>query len=478
MRTSLHAIAALALTAATPAAAQPNLQAQVEAKLAEAKPGTRFGLVVLDAEGRRLVSVNSEQRFIPASNTKMFTTAAAYLAFDGMEEPDAWGGAAVRIDGKDVVLIGNGDARLSSAADCVENCLASLADAVAAKTRSVRHVTGDDSLFPDERWSPGMSWNNIETRSGTGISALSLDNNEAVVMVSPGAVGADALVGPSYYRIDNRVRTVASGVTSIGYDRMPGSDVLRLRGTIVAGAEPQVIRAGIDDPAHYAATRMKQLLEARGVRVTGDVEVRHRPLGPADDPVGRGAAPAMRPVQDKWIARLIPPPLGSDIAEINKVSQNMHAELLLRRIGRVSGTGSIADGQQAVQAMLSEAGVPRTAYDFSDGSGMSTYNRVSPTGMTTFLRWVERQPWGAAYRASLPVGGSDGTLKNRFKDGPLTGKVHAKTGTINATNALSGWMTAKSGQTLTFAFFANDVPEGGSATAVMDAALTLIAEAH
>ncbi len=70
----------------------------------------------------------------------------------------------------------------------------------------------------------------------------------------------------------------------------------------------------------------------------------------------------------------------------NKVSQNLHAELLLRRVGRQNGTGSIADGLAVVRAMLEQAGVPRTAYDFSDGSGMSTYNRAAPRGVVTFLR--------------------------------------------------------------------------------------------
>lgn len=323
-----------------------------------------------------------------------------------------------------------------------------------------------------------MSWNNIPTRSGTGISALSLDNNEALVTVTPGLAGAAAVVAPGYYRIDNRVMTVAEGTSSIDYDRMPGSDVLRLTGTIVAGGEPQLLRVGIDDPAHYAGWRMKQLLEARGVRVTGTIGVRHRPLSALDDPARRGGAPAMRPPRAEMLAQLVPPSLAQDISEINKVSQNMHAELLLRRVGLVSGTGSIADGQAAVQAMLTKAGVARTAYDFSDGSGMSTYNRVAPRGMVTFLRWIDRQPWGAAYRASLPIGGVDGTLSRRFAGEALKGKLFAKTGTINATNALSGWMVGRSGRTLTFAIFANDVPEGGSATAVMDAALELIAAAN
>ena len=160
---------------------------------------------------------------------------------------------------------------------------------------------------------------------------------------------------------------------------------------------------------------------------------------------------------------------------INKDSQNLHAELLLRRVGLQAGTGSIADGVAAVRAMLDRAGVPRPAYDFSDGSGMSTYNRVAPRGMVVLLRWIAAQPWGQAWRATLPIGGVDGTLAKRFRGTPLEGRIFAKTGTINATNALSGYMVAASGRTLIFSAYANDVPEEVPDTKVMDEALALIA---
>ena len=482
--TAFLAAMLLALGAPSPAAAQEALQQRVAASLAEAGSGTRFGLVVATEDGRELVAIAPEERFIPASNTKMFTTAAAFATLAGLDQPDTAGGAAVRLEGEgravpDAVLEGRGDARLSSAPDCVANCLAALADAVAAKVRAVRNVVGDDSLFPDERWSPGMSWNNIPTRSGTAISALTLDDNELLLRVSPGAPGQPpSLDFQPYYTIDNRAKTVAAGATSLSFDRLPGSAHVRLTGTIVAGADPELLRLGIDDPAHYAAWRFKSLLEARGVRVIGGVAARHRPLTPADDPKARNGAPAMRPPRPEPLASLTPPPLGQDIRQINKVSQNVHAELLLRRVGRQEGTGSIADGVAAVRAMLERAGVPRAAYDFSDGSGMSTYNRVAPRGMVAFLHWIAAQPWGAAWRETLPVGGVDGTLSRRFRGTSLEGRLFAKTGTLNATNALSGYMTAKSGRTLVFSAYANDVPEGAGATKAMDAALELIAEAN
>lgn len=321
-----------------------------------------------------------------------------------------------------------------------------------------------------------MSWNNIPTRSGTATSALSLDDNELLVLVTPTAPGRPPrLEHLPYYTIDNRAVTIAVGPAALAFDRLPGSTVVRLSGTILVGAEPERLRLALDDPAHHAAWRLKALLEARGVTVTGDVQAQHRPLRRSDDPAVRGAAPPPRAPRPVPLARLVPPPLADDIALTNKVSQNLHADLLLRRVGLQQGTGSIADGIAAVKNMLTEAGVPRAQYDFSDGSGMSTYNRLSPRGVVTFLRWASAQPWGAAWRAGLPVAGVDGTLARRFKGGPLEGRLFAKTGSLNATNALAGYLTAKSGRTLLFAIYANDVPEGAAATKAMDSALELIA---
>jgi len=482
--TILAAMLALAIGGATPAFAQTRLQQRVEAALAAVPPGARFGLLVTTEDGRELVAVNPDNRFMPASNTKMLTTAAAFANLAGLDQPDTAGGAAVRLDwgGRrvpDVVLIGHGDARLSSAPDCVVNCLARLADAVAARTRRVRRIIGDDSLFPDQRWSPGMSWNNIQSGYGTGVSALTLDDNELAMRVLPGAVGQPPAVEVQpYYEVLNVATTATEGTTRLRVDRLPGSRSLRLSGTIVAGAAAETMRLGIDDPAHFAAWRLRTLLEARGVRVSGGTEARHRPFTPADDPARRSGPPAPRPPEPEALARLAPPPLAEDLVHINKVSQNLHSELMLRRLGLTVGTGSIEDGVAVVAAMMERAGVPRTAWDLSDGSGMSTYNRLAPRSVVALLRWAAAQPWGAAWRATFPVAGVDGTLARRFRGTALEGRLFAKTGTLNATNALSGYLIARSGRTLTFSFYANDVPGDVSATGVMDATLALIAEAN
>ncbi|MBV9930498.1 MAG: D-alanyl-D-alanine carboxypeptidase/D-alanyl-D-alanine-endopeptidase [Alphaproteobacteria bacterium] len=467
---------ALVLVAAAPAPAPPPpppapLQARVEAKLAEAGAGPRFGLVVAAEDGRELVAIAPEGRFVPASTTKLFTVGTVFADLPGIEAADATGGAAVWLEGKqnarpDVVLEGHGDARLSSAADCREDCLAALADAVAARMRKVRDVIGDDGAFPDQRWSPGMSWNNMATESGTAVSALTLDDNELALVVTAAAPGqAPHVETPTYYTLRNDASTVAASQPStLDVERLPGSRLLRLTGTIPAGATPQRLRLGIDDPADYAASRLAALLAARGVRVTGKVAVRHR----------SGAAPPSQAGRI-LVAKLTPPPLLLDLRRTMKASQNLHAELLLRRLGATTGTGSIADGLTAVRAALSRAGISERAVDLSDGSGMSTYNRVTPRGVVAWLRWAAGQPWGGAWRATLPVGGVDGTLARRFRGGPLEGRISAKTGTLNQTSALAGYLVARSGRTLTFAAYANDIPQGVGAAKAMDAALELIA---
>jgi D-alanyl-D-alanine carboxypeptidase/D-alanyl-D-alanine-endopeptidase (penicillin-binding protein 4) len=479
---ALPTLLAFSLAAApVSATAAGSLGERAAAVLATAGPGTRFGLVVAAEDGREIVAIAPDERFAPASNTKMFTTAAAFALLDGVDRPDTTGGAAVRLETRRsgapvVVLEGHGDARLSSAQDCMVDCLSALADAVAAKTRLVSDVIGDDSAFPDQRWGAGMSWEDMETRYGTATSALTLDDNELALSVSPGAPGqAPKVEGLGYSRLDNRAVTGAGGGADLSYDRRPGSDAVRLSGTIGAGAQTVIVRLGIEDPAHYAAWRLKSLLEERGVRVTGALGVRHRAPGPADDPARRGAAPPPRPPSAEPLARLTPPPLAEDIGVTNKVSQNLHAELLLRRVGRVAGTGSIEDGLAAVRKMLGEAGVDRWRFDFSDGSGMTTYNRVSPRATVALLRWAAAQPWGAAWRATLPIAGVDGTLSRRFRGTPLEGKLFAKTGTLRVASALSGYMVARSGRTLIFSLYANDMPEGSPATRAMDEALALVA---
>ena len=480
-----HATPTLAQQAAAPAQSVAEPTRSIENAVAEilsaAPVGTRFGIVVQNKEGDEILAIAADERFIPASNTKIYTTLAAYRQLAALQE--AAEGTGVRIepvsDGAvDVVLEGRGEATLSSARDCRPQCLATLADAVAARTRRVRNVVGDASWYPDERWSAGMSWNNVPFRYGTATGALVVDDNEIAVSVAPHRIGQRGTIeSDGYYRIENLTRKVAGGENTLDLRRLPGSDTLVVDGTIGADADPAAFRLGVDDPAHRAAWRLARLLEERGVRVAGGVTSRYRPLLPSDDPANRAGAPAARMPKEDMLGQLPPEPIAADIVTINKESQNLHAELMLHRAGKLTGSGSVADAQRALEDLLDAAGLPRDGFVLADGSGMSSYNRLSPRITAGLLAWAARQEWGDAWRASLPVGGVDGTLARRFAGTPLEGHIFAKTGSLNASRALSGYLVAANGEDLVFSAFANDIPPGGEAAALatLDAALVAIA---
>lgn len=171
-------------------------------------------------------------------------------------------------------------------------------------------------------------------------------------------------------------------------------------------------------------------------------------------------------------------PVAQDIMVTNKLSQNLHAELLLRLLGKVHGSeGSLAEGARVVRQFLVGAGVDDNDFFFYDGSGMSMDDRIAPRALTRLLAYASHQSWGAAWRATLPSAGVDGTLSGRFKNSPVKGRVAAKTGTLNESNALSGYVTTASGKTLVFSVMVNGHRPGSNAeTQAVDRIVEAIGE--
>jgi D-alanyl-D-alanine carboxypeptidase/D-alanyl-D-alanine-endopeptidase (penicillin-binding protein 4) len=403
-------------------------------------------------------------------------------------QPDPSMGASVRIEPRldgapDIVLVGGGDAMLIDADDCERDCLSDLADMVVANgIAKVTDVIGDDRAFPDERWAPGWSQEDLIYRSGAPASGLVVNSNELTLQIAPGQKAGDPVQvrwreGDGWFQLLNEAMTVDGSKDSLRLERRLGSNIVRVFGTQGVTVPPQSIPMAVDDPALVAAWRFRRVLEERGVTVEGETRARHRPLALEDEPDLRSEdAPQDLPRSGAEIARLLPPPMIDDLRFLNKQSQNLHAEQLLRRLGRIEGTGSREDGLAIIEAMLDEAGADRAAWDLSDGAGMSVYNRVTPRMVAGFLLWTSSQRWSETFRSTLAVGGVDGTLARRFRGTPLEGRIFAKTGTLKGVNALAGFMTGHSGRVLIFSAYANDRPiEAASATAALDAVLVTIA---
>jgi D-alanyl-D-alanine carboxypeptidase/D-alanyl-D-alanine-endopeptidase (penicillin-binding protein 4) len=261
--------------------------------------------------------------------------------------------------------------------------------------------------------------------------------------------------------------------THPGLFRQPGSRIVRVWGTL----PPTGFHAdlAIEDPAEFTAIAFREALRNRSITVWGGAVSRHRPSNPTGEFSQERAQPLQltratlstvaAPIENhRVLATHISVPVSQDITLTNKISQNLHAELLLRLLGKIQGSdGSFEQGARVVRQFLINAGVDDNDFFFYDGSGMSSDDRIAPRAMTQLLVFAARQPWGTALRASLPIAGVDGTLFDRFNNSPLRGHLWAKTGTHNEANALSGYLTAASGNTIVFSIFVNGHRPGSNA---------------
>ena len=355
-------------------------------------------------------------------------------------------------------------------------------------------VVGDDTYFLYEPYGRAWAWDDLQWSYGAPVSALTFNENTAELRIAanwesangtaPTETAAEWTPNVDYYTLDNAMtaarpaappnaRQPAKRPPGPGLDRRPGSMLVRAWGT--TPAEGFHAALAVEDPAEFTAEAFKEALRGRGVNVTGAATSRHKYSIDTGDfsaeraqsiKLGRSElATVAAPLEgQKVLARHVSVPLAEDITVTNKVSQNLHAELLLRLLGKVHGTeGSFAEGARVVRQFLIGAGVDDGDFFLYDGSGMSPDDRIAPRACTQLLAYASRQPWGAAWRDSLPVAGVDGTLAGRFKDSALKGRLWAKTGTSNEGNALSGYLTAASGKTLAFSILVNGHRPGSEA---------------
>src|SRR6202041_4040082 len=176
---------------------------------------------------------------------------------------------------------------------------------------------------------------------------------------------------------------------------------------------PTRLEIAMTAPAETAALALKQLLEARGVLVTGSTRAQHAPppfSNVAGEPIIPDGAPPLPQPNGVTLAEHISEPLLESIRLTNKVSHNLHAELLLRAVGHEKfGVGSTAAGLKVEREFLHAAGVPDGDIILSDGSGLGRDNLVTPRGMVALLAYAAHQPWGADFHSTLPISGADGT---------------------------------------------------------------------
>jgi D-alanyl-D-alanine carboxypeptidase/D-alanyl-D-alanine-endopeptidase (penicillin-binding protein 4) len=341
------------------------------------------------------------------------------------------------------------------------------------------NVIGDDSFFLNEPYGTAWGWDDLQWAYGAPASALTFNENMTELSVkadtsAPSGVAADWDPSIEYFTLDDALSIASAGEQPHpGLNRTPGSMLVRAWGT----APPAGFTAdlAVEEPAEFTAMAFKQALLMRGISVAGSANAAHRESTGTGDFIAERAEPLrLSPINPSTVvapitahrvlATHISVPMVEDITVTNKVSQNLHAELLLRLLGKEFGKdGSLAQGSRVVRQFLINAGISDQDFFFYDGSGMSMDDRIAPRANTQLLAYVARQPWGGPFRATLPVAGVDGTLTNRFKNSPLRGKLWAKTGTLNEAVALSGYLTASSGKMIVFSVMVNGHRPGSNA---------------
>jgi D-alanyl-D-alanine carboxypeptidase/D-alanyl-D-alanine-endopeptidase (penicillin-binding protein 4) len=490
-----------------------------------------WGVDVVGMDGAPIYSRNEGQFFQPASTAKLFTTAAA-LALLGPEVTVTTTVSANGVfTGKEylkgnVSLFGEGDANLSGRAvpyaPHTEEALPPLRSLEEMADELIQtglktvdgDVIGINGHLADQPYPAGWSGDDLLWGYGAPVSALSVNDNQLKVVITPAAEASsratiEMIPAVPYYTVANDVMTVGKGSrTNIAFERVQGSKLLRIYGRIALRAAPDVEHISIDDPAEFAAIAFKQLLEQRGVIVTGRALAEHASLEDARsfgevsrEPIDlkkgktlfRVTSPGAIVCPDPCDPAKVPrravlaehrsPTLLEDIVLTNKSSLNLHAELLLRRLGDRfvydSPGATFADGARVVRQFLMDAGISGDDFVLYDGSGLSTYDLVTPRAAVRLLQYAATQPWFAGWKSSLPVGGVDGSLEGRFTKAPLKGRVFAKTGTLGEARALSGYVECASGRTVVFSIMVgNHAPQNNADREAMDKIVAAIAAAE
>jgi D-alanyl-D-alanine carboxypeptidase/D-alanyl-D-alanine-endopeptidase (penicillin-binding protein 4) len=489
-----------------------RFRARLDAALGQSQAQKTFwGISIVDGDnGETLYELNADKFVTPASNAKIFTTALALsmlgpdfrfhttLQTTGLLGPDG------RLIG-DLVLVGNGDPDLSNRKfpyagkvkqeGTPEAPLAELVEAAVAK--GLKEVDGDiiadDSYFPYDPYPAGWSVGDLFFTFGAPVSALAFNDNSFSIEVSPAGREGEAATlrvepaaanGSFAYELNT---ASSNGKPDFSVVRQPGQNFILLRGSIPAGHAPIKLDFAMSDPGEVAALGLKQTLESRGIKVTGGVRVRHseapRPFDPMVVPAGARTVPGAlnadrAPATSELVlADHISPTLLESIRVTNKVSQNLHAELFLRTVAREkAGIGSTEAGIWVEQNFLKTIGIADGDVVLSDGSGLSRDDLVTPRAVVQLLRYISQQPWGADYIATLPIAGVDGTLENRMKETAASGRVFAKTGSLEHVRAMSGYATTVRGEHLLFTIFGNNNAQGHDATVAMDAIAVAMVE--
>lgn len=440
--------------------------------------GESWGVLVVSLDhGDTLFARNPDAALAPASNMKLFTSAAAlyYLGPDFRYSTFLLADGEIRdgvLDGE-LIVYGTGDPTLESRDAEIWHAFA---DSVAAL--GVRRITGavvgDASYFEGPGSGAGWRTSYVNASFAAPASGLVLDDNLVTVVVRPGpAPGAPAVVetvpGRDGVAVTNVATTTAGAQARLQIGRSGYDSPIVVSGTIGVGHAGTTRVVPVGDGGNFVAAVLRQALAERGIEVAGGVRQVTDPTGSRISRRSIFAPTFDGETRLRLLAVHQSAPLVEILSVVNKQSHNLYAENVVRTVGRVVlGEGSAEAGARAVRYFLEcELGAEGLVLEMVDGSGLSPLNRVSAGSLVRLLGYMAESTWWDAFWSTLPEAGRADGLRRMYGT-RAAGNLRAKTGTINNVSALSGYVRTRDGERLVFSIVSNDVPSTWRAKVVED----------
>ncbi|HWD20690.1 MAG TPA: D-alanyl-D-alanine carboxypeptidase/D-alanyl-D-alanine-endopeptidase [Verrucomicrobiae bacterium] len=439
--------------------------------------------------GAEIFSRQPDKLLKPASNAKIYTAALALdrLGADFRIQTSCYAASAPDAQGAvrgDLIIYGRGDPSFSARFHHGDYgpALQPLVDALvqAGVKRIEGDLIGDDSYFTGPPYGADWTWDDLQNYYGAPVSALTYQDNVIDLAFKPGASVGDpcriiTMPETSFVIFSNRTQTVARGETRVRLYAPPREGAVYVWGQMASNASAHSDSVPVQNPALWFVTTLREQLARRGVVVSGQVRAvdwlsrQNQPLD-LSHLVEIASAPSV--------------PLAEIVKSTLKPSENLYAQLLLLQVGARHPSperDTASSGLAEMRRFLDEAGIKNNSVLMQEGSGLSRSCLVTPAASVQLLAFMAHHRAKQAFFDALPVAGVDGTLRTRLKNTAAAGNVHAKTGSLQYVNTLSGYATNRAGAPLVFSIMLNnyhDDPGAPSGRAAIDSLVRLLVEAQ
>ena len=427
---------------------------------------SHFGIYIMEPTTETvLYSRNAHDLFMPASNMKLITTAAALsiLGKDYRFKTEFYRDGKIEngVLKGNLYIKGSGDPGISGRYydGDIDYIFNSWADTLRACgiNKIDGDIIGDDSYFSDPDLGYGWEHNDLSYYYAAKTGALSYNDNCVDLHFIPGdTIGSQAKIIqkpiPGYMTIYNELTTVhPDSQKSIDFIRIPNTDSVRVKGAIPIDSDTTVDWVTVNEPTDFFLSGFENVLK--------EANITFNRIYDFDDLQNNNYD--KRPPYDSLdiIFKHNSVKLDTIVYDLNKVSQNFFAENLQKTMGaeiRDKGTNKV--GIEVEEDWFESIGIDPSSIFIRDGSGLSRHNLVTPFQIATILRTMKYSKNYQSYKKSLPIGGIDGTLKYRLEGSNAQGHVFAKTGYVGHVRALSGYVEAKNGREYIFSILANHYP--------------------